>query len=260
MSSETVANYLSGVRKLHQLGGFPVPGPDDPNLKHMMRAIKTELAHPLRQAAPVKPDLLRRIYHHVKLDSIFDIVCYTTILVGFYLFLRKSNLVPDGASQFDPDKQLTKSDIQIGPKMILVVIRWSKTIQYKEKELLLPLLPAADVTICPVFWLKLMLKKVNRTDKEPLFAVPDGAGGVISLTYAQLGNRLKEWVAATGENAQRYTLHGLRKGGACHALEVGLAGEDLKILGDWASNAYMRYLDLTLHRRVDNMARFMENL
>lgn len=63
-----------------------------------------------------------------------------------------------------------------------------------------------------------------------------------------------------GVASDRYTLHGLRRGGACHALQVRLVGEDLKILGDWASEAYMRYLDLSLQRRVHNMVRFMHEI
>lgn len=177
------------------------------------------------------------------------------------MFLRKSNLVPDSKGGFNPQKQLTRADIQIGESLVLVIIKWSKTIQYKEKELVLPLLPARDVRICPVFWIKLMVKKVKAKGSQPLFAVPDSSdGGVLPLTYDQLSGKYKNWVAKTGRATDRYTLHGLRKGGACHALEVGLGGEDLKILGDWATDAYMRYLDLSLQRRVDNMVTFMKNL
>lgn len=259
-SYETVLNYLSGVRKLHQLGGYDVPGADEPNIKHLLRAIKQELAHPLKQAEPMTVDMLKRIYNCVNLKDEFDIVCYTALLVGFYLFLRKSNLVPDGQDKFDSQKQLTRKHVHFGKNVVLVVIRWSKTIQYKEKELLLPLLTARDVTICPVYWLRLMCKKVKTEGISPLFALPKKDGSVVPLTYAQLAGKLKEWVARCGVSSERYTLHGLRRGGACHALEVGLAGEDLKILGDWASEAYMRYLDLSLQRRVENMVQFMQDL
>lgn len=258
-SYETVMNYLAGVRKLHELGGYPVPGPNEPNMRHLMRALKQELAHPIKQAVPVTPELLRSMYNCVDLGRIRDIVIYTTLLVGFYLFLRKSNLVPEGKKSFDAQKQLTRGDIQVGENMVLVVIKWSKVIQYKEKELLLPLLPAKDIRICPVFWIKLMLRKVKTDNNDPLFAIPD-SGGVNPLTYSELSDTYKRWVSAVTTLTDNHTLHGLRRGGACHALEVGLVGEDLKILGDWATDAYMRYLDLTLQRRVDNMIQFMERL
>lgn len=260
-SYDTVMNYLSGVRKLHALGGFEVPAADDPNLRHIMRAIRLELAHPIKQAEPVTPHLLRCIYEHVDLHSPFDLVCYTALLVGFYLFLRKSNLVPESVKEFNPCKQLTRSDILVGRNIMLVVIKWSKTIQYQQKELLLPLLTVQDLRICPHFWLRLMFQKIPAGNNQPLFAVPSKTGGgVDALTYDQLAKKFKLWVHKSGLPCDRYTLHGLRKGGACHALESGLVGEDIKILGDWATDAYMRYLDLTLQRRVDNMVQFIKHL
>lgn len=259
-SYETVQNYLSGVRTLHELGGFPVPGTQEPNIRHIMRAIRQELAHPIKQAEPMTTTMLKDIYNFVQLTDEFQIVCYTALLVGFYLFLRKSNLVPDSKTSFDGEKQLTRADVEIGNNLVLVVVKWSKTIQYKQKELLLPLLPARDLAICPVFWLKLMQKKVRASGNEPLFSLTKNGNGFAPLTYGQLAGQLKEWVERTGVSPDRYTLHGLRKGGACHALEVGLVGEDLKILGDWATEAYMRYIDVTLQRRVNNMVQFMEGI
>lgn len=259
-SYETVQNYLSGVRTLHKLGGFEVPGPDEPNVRHLMRAIKQELAHPIKQAEPMTPQLLRQIYEHVDLKDECHIVCYTALLVGFCLFLRKSNLVPEGAGNFNPQKQLTRADVRLGENIALVMVRWTKTIQYKEKELVLPLLSAKDLRLCPIFWLKLMCKKVVASDIDPLFSLSGGSKGITPLTYEKLARQLKLWVQKTGKLGDRYTLHGLRRGGACHALEVGLMGEELKILGDWATDAYMRYLDLSLQKRVNSMVQFMHDL
>lgn len=95
---------------------------------------------------------------------------------------------------------------------------------------------------------------------DPLFCLPAQGQAVVPLTYNQLGERLKELVSATGRSPYRHTLHGLRRGGTCHALECGLVGEDLKIMGDWATDAYMTYIDQTVQRRVNNMVQFMQEL
>lgn len=258
-SYDTVVNYISGVRKLHELARFQVPSMSSPNLAHFLRAIKFELAHPVKQATPMTPELLRKMFNHVRLDNVRDIVCFTAILIGFYLFLRKSNLVPESQAAYNPKEQLTRSNIRLGQALVLVEIEWSKTIQYQEKVMLLPLLPAKDKRICPVLWLSLMLSKVRAGPKEPLFAIP-GKNGVVPLTYDQLSKWLKETVTKTGTAPEGYTLHGLRKGGACHALESGLVGEDIQLMGDWATMTYMTYLDQTLTRRVNNMVQFMHGL
>lgn len=258
-SYETVLQYVGGVRRLHKLAGIPVPGPEDPNLQHILRGIKYELAHAVKQAKPITPDILRDIYNHVQLQNVFEIVCYTALLLGFYMFLRKSNLVPDTTRSFNSKEQLTRSDVRTHQNLVAVEVKWSKTHQFKQKQLLLPLIPAKDIRVCPLFWLKLMFKKVKAKPGEPLLSVPQGTG-VVPVTYDQLGKQLKHWVERTGRNPEGYTLHGLRRGGASWALESGIVGEDLKLMGDWATDTYMKYLDSTFQRRVKNMVQFMSNV
>ena len=61
---------------------------------------------------------------------------------------------------------------------------------------------------------------------------------------------------ADRQGPERFTLHFLRRRGTSHALNAGLTGEDLKLMVDWASDAYPHYLDIVLDRRVKNMVMF----
>ena len=56
---------------------------------------------------------------------------------------RKSHLLPTAPHLFDPRKQLTKADFKIFPWGTLITIRWSKTIQFRERivEIPLPCIP-----------------------------------------------------------------------------------------------------------------------
>ena len=63
-----------------------------------------------------------------------------------------------------------------------------------------------------------------------------------------------------GYDETRFTLHGLRRGGMNHVMTVGLAGADIQLMGDWASSAYLTYIDLNLERRVMNMVRFVDEV
>ena len=47
-------------------------------------------------------------------------------------------------------------------------------------------------------------------------------------------------------------------GGTCYAPNVGLASGDIRLMADWASDNYLRYLDVALNRRVLNILRFMD--
>ena len=61
------------------------------------------------------------------------------IIFAFHMLLRKSNLVPNTQKSFDPSKQLARKNLCLADNAILVDIEWSKTLQYKQKVLPLPL-------------------------------------------------------------------------------------------------------------------------
>ena len=82
-----------------------------------------------------------------------EMVAWTATLLGFYLFLRKSNLVPDTMDTYNVEQQFCRGDINLlgMDKAMMIEIRWSKTIQHKQKILRLPVLPAHNKAVCPVF-------------------------------------------------------------------------------------------------------------
>ena len=51
---------------------------------------------------------------------------------------RKSNLVPNSISTFDPRKHLTRSKIVLEDDIAIVIFEWSKTIQFGQRILKIP--------------------------------------------------------------------------------------------------------------------------
>ena len=41
-------------------------------------------------------------------------------------------------------------------------------------------------------------------------------------------------------------------------MTTGISGQDIKLMGDWCSDVYMTYLDLSLNHRITNMVQFIE--
>ena len=119
---------IGWVRKLHELAGYKTPDPKESNYKLIIQALRVELAKPVKQAKPMIPELIRKIYDQIDLGDPLEVVCYSAILIGFYLFLRKINLFPDSTVSFDPEKQLTWGDIFAAGWLKMLDIRWSKTI------------------------------------------------------------------------------------------------------------------------------------
>ena len=251
-SYDTVKQYLSAIKKLHELGGFEFPK-EVHRLKQQLNAIRRELAGPVKKAVPITPEILSKIYGVVDLQKPIEVVSYFGLLLGFCLFLRKSNLVPETPEAFNGKEQLTRGDVSFRGVLTLVDIKWSKTLQYRNRELTLPLLAARNKSVCPVYWMRYIFTQYPARVNDPLLSYPKN-GVMVPITYEQLGGHLTEWVKKVGyPSDEGFTLHGLHRGGANHTLTVGLAGEDIQLMGDWASNAYMSYIDLNLDRRVSNM-------
>ena len=258
-SGGTVKNYVGGVRSLHKLGGYPYPPASNANIKLCMDGVNTLLAKPKRQAWAMDMNILELISKQVDYSSSYQVCAYTAILVGFYLFLRKSNLVPESHPKFDPIQQLTRGSVAVDWEawMVLVHILWSKTIKNFEKDLWLPLIPARSSCICPIVHVKLLLESTEGGDLDPLFRFYNRQGVLKCLTYDQLRKQLRLWIMSIGLDPDKYTPHCLRRGGASHAFRVGLSSDYIKLMGDWASDAYIEYLRINLDQRVEAAAQFM---
>ena len=56
------------------------------------------------------------------------------------------------------------------------------------------------------------------------------------------------------------TGHSFRRGGATWAFQAGIPGELIQICGDWASDAYKRYLEFSMDDKLNLAAQFVRHL
>ena len=161
---------------------------------------------------------------------------------------------------FNPFEQFTRWHVEIDEegKMAMFLIEWSKTIQHCKKELWVPVMLAANSSICLIQTLRRYFNQVVAQDADPMFCYRDDKDVLKALTYSQLSEQLKDWVKKTGRVADGHTLHGLRRGGTLHAFRMGIKLEFIKMMGDWASQCFFRYLDVTLDDRLRAAVRFVK--
>ena len=76
------------------------------------------------------------------------------------------------------------------------------------------------------------------------------------MTYTEFVASLKKVLIKIGITG-KYTGHSFRRGGATFALQSGVSGDFIKLLGDWHSDAYHLYLDLSLQRRVQALSQLV---
>ena len=81
-------------------------------------------------------------------------------------------------------------------------------------------------------------------------------GGNVSLSYAQLTYWMREWVERLGYDKLEFSSHSLHRGGCQWASQSAIPHHVIKILGDWKSQAYERYISMSLQERYDGMLLF----
>ena len=259
-SPESVGNYMSGIRTCLALLGLEPPDVQDRQMKMFTAGLKRLMPHAIKQAEPVTPEILLKLSRVVNYRDTIETVAWAGLLLGFYMFLRKSNLVPDTMDQFNGEQQFCRKDVNLlgMDKAMMIEIRWSKTIQHKQKILRLPVLPARNKAICPVFWMHFLTCAVPGEPEDPVLALP--ATQKLALSANQLIYRFCKWLTLIGLDSTKFTLHSLHRGGATFAYQSNIEAEMIKLMGDWASDAYKRYIDVSMDKRYESMKMFVEAL
>ena len=95
----SIINYLSAINVLHRHFGHSVTFQDVFTIKLVTRGLRRILGDAQEQKLPITPDILKRIRPLLSTDV--DSGYWAAILIGFYTFFRKSNLVPKSAQSYD---------------------------------------------------------------------------------------------------------------------------------------------------------------
>lgn len=254
LKPDTIGNYIAGVRTLHELLEITPPS-HSYVLKTIIKGLKARDKVPCRQAAPIDPDIFCKLYPHVNFQHKLEMVAWVALLMGFHLLLRASNITSASRFRFDPSINLTCRDFRMQNDIMPVHIKWTKTLQYKEKKLLIPVISFTKPGLSAVKWFQHMIACIPAGPDEPAFSVPD-KGVNLPLSYSQLSRLLKEWAIKARLDPRRYSLHCLRRGGACWLDTHGVPDRVIQVLGDWKSQAFKLYIDSALHTRLQAMTAF----
>ena len=194
--------------------------------------------------------MLNKMVNVVDISSEKQLATWVTILVGFFMYLRKSNLVPI-KRQYDHLHQLSRADIRYHDDVLAAEIKWSKTNQYGEDRLRVPIFRYDDSPICPVAWILYMVNRIPAQGYHNLFSFHDTHGDLVPVTYRDLTVQLRYWLEEIGiADTHRYSSHSLRRGGTTHAFNSRVPEHTIQQLGSWASAAYKKYIDITLKNRL----------
>ncbi len=177
-------------------------------------------------------------------------------LFAFFCFLRKSNVSLKhstgdiSAHDLHPPR---RRDIFLDNQFWLR-LRFTKTIQFGERELLLAVPVIDNNLLDPLLWYRRHLALSPSQDPDmTAFAFRDPLSGqMCPLLHRTFVLKTKNFIRSAGLDPAKFSGHSYRKGGATFAFENGVPGELIKVMGDWTSAAYLLYLNFshTVRQRV----------
>ena len=255
-ASSSIQNYISGVKKIHLMLGCEFPEASF-ELKLALKGIQRKNPHCPKQAAPITPLILLKIAKILDCQKPVDSVFWSLFLTAFFTLARKSNLVKTRSQK--EARQVTRSDIIVCHDSIIVTFKWTKTIQFGQRKLDIPMVHIPGSPLCPVTAYKNMLDLVPASPQSAAFSLPSKAK-VRPVTYDEFMKVLRTVIDKAGLNPQEYSTHSFRRGGATYAFKSKVPGELIKTQGDWRSDAYMKYLDLSLENRFQVAQKMVQQI
>ena len=247
----SVRQYLNVVRILHLEAGLPNPLENNWYVKSILSGVKRVKGNAVKQKLPITFDILMGIFTKLELTASFDRCFWSACLVAFFSFFRKSNLLVQSLSAFDPSRHLCATDAKFEPKGVVLTVRWSKVIQFRERLLHVPLPHIPKSPFCPsTALLTLLLDCPVPGEPTPLFRYRSNRN-IFVLTQDTFIRKLHVCLRELGYEARDFSGHSFRRGGASFGLQCGLSPDLIKLQGDWNSNAYERYLQPSFRLRQE---------
>ena len=172
------------------------------------------------------------------------------MLFMFFTMLRKSNVLPQSLNSETFTKVVKRSQVLYTIMFLLVSITSSKTIQYSDRVLRIPISAIPGSHLCPVQAYRSLLSMVTIQLSYPAFCY-NSSGMVIPLTYSVFVKQFRAWLSQIGVSCDKlYCTHSFRRGGATFAFQSGVSPNLIKCQGDWKSDCYLKYVKLNVSDKI----------
>ena len=240
----TINNYLSAISTLHKYYGYPAEFRESYMVQLVLEGLKSQLGTAVSQKDPLTPKELLMMFKIV--SSPQDHVMWAAVVFSFRTLLRKSNVLPESKHDIN-DKVVIRRDIEFVHWGMIVHVRATKTLKYRERTLRIPVCTVKDSPLCAVSALRKHFHDCPAPGDSPIFVFHNGS----LVLYSHVMGFLKRLSALIGKDPDSVGLHSLRRSGAQFLHQIGVPLEDIKSVGDWSSWAVLMYLISPFERKVD---------
>ena len=236
----TIRSYLSAVRYLHIVNGFPDPLREKLRLEQLLNGVKRIKPRVADPRLPITPFILEKIHRVITKDphASINITMWAACCLGYFAFLRAGEFTLQSAKDYDPAKHLSPLDIAVDshsqPTLMRIHLKHSKTDQ---QRLGVDLYVGCTFNnLCPIAAMLAYLALRGQTE-GPLFVVDSKP-----LSREFLVQWLRETLTKAGIDSSHFSGHSFRIGATSTASTKGISEATIQTLGRWNSDSYKRYI------------------
>ena len=167
----TVLNHISSLKHARRLAGYELTWSSDYHFQLLLRGVKRFLGQAVSRKSPMTPSILHAAFDlSVNFRIPIHAAMWALLLVPFFTFLRKSNLVPGNMRQIS-SKVITWANLVFTSAGANIHVSTTKTIQCQQQSLILPIPAIPGSRLCPILALRRHLAINPGPVSAPLFSV-----------------------------------------------------------------------------------------
>ena len=245
----TVNNYLSAVVGLHKFYGYSADFRDSFLIKMVLKGLQSTLGTGVTQMLLLTVSQFQDMFR-CAVNSDMDRSIWAALMLSFRTLLRKSNIIPDTAS--NSRHVLCRKDLEFCTWGLMVHVRSTKTLQTGSYVLDIPVYYVENKCMCAASLVKEHVDSHPAHNDSPVFVKQGNSKTVDSpVLYRDVLAFIKSAVSMIGLDPSLYGTHSMRRSGSAFLHALGVPLEDIMVMGDWKSLAVLDYLVTPLSRKIE---------
>ena len=239
-SPANISNYLAGIRAQCIVFNLDTVYFQHQQIQYFLKSLKIN--------RPLQPKIHKRIDIQL-LTSIIQVaetlqhshIFRPLYILAYFSFLRLSNILPHTTTTFDYTRHLSKGDVIFAQDQVLLIIKWSKTMQSRQeiRTISLPMLGSSP--LCPVAALRSLLLLLPGEPNDPLFQIYRVHAQVPLMD--SVARRHLHTVSNALHLSPHLTFHDFRRSGATWAFHHGVPLSQIMHHGTWRSDSVWKYIN-----------------
>lgn len=263
-ASSTLQQYISAIKSAHRREGWPDNWLNY-QVKNLIKGFEN-LSEPRTQRLPITPAIMKILWKNLEASNIKEEdkrLVWAVSTIMYAGSLRGGEILGDKETEYDEDKMLLNKEIGVktvkvdGKEIRMVLAKIKNPKEMKGKGHVNIEMFEQNTWMCPV---RAIMKLREKRKEDPAFPFARRRNG--KLLTIKLFNQILKTLLKEVLSYEEGTIssHSFRSGVASAMARAGYNDEDIKRVGRWQSDSFLRYIKLGRSSRLEQQLELMRKL